>query len=423
MKCWKCGAESSGDGRFCPHCGADQQMAPSEPPKGPDYTPPQGPGYTPPQGPNYTPPQGPAGGSWSGAGASASNETVLNIFAAICAVIYGVAAVRGLIGIFRFLFQSVFAYFSFTGLISTAFNLLVAALNAVVCLILVMFILKRTQDNTGGLLILLGIGGVGLIAVRLIQSLFNLIAYQTFSVIGPFLRSVLGVFIVIGGIYAILRFLLGEEPLAGKSQAELTQELRSAMDSLGKTATEAAQGAKASWDSAQQNRQQDAQQTQWQAQAGTDQAQWQGQRYNNPTPPPNGYSVTRLSTDRSLLKYILLNLITCGIYSWYFLYTVARDVNVACAGDGKQTAGLLKFILLSFITCGIYSWIWYYSLGNRLAENAPRYGLNFQENGTTILLWMLLGALLCGVGPFIALHILIKNLNTICGAYNHWHGI
>ena len=112
---------------------------------------------------------------------------------------------------------------------------------------------------------------------------------------------------------------------------------------------------------------------------------------------------------------------------WYlqllFIYKMAHDVNIACEGDGEQTAGLVAFILLSIITCGIYSWVWYYKLGNRLAANAPRYGLSFQENGTTVLLWLVFGALLCGIGPFIAMNILIKNSNRICNAYNRKYNL
>jgi hypothetical protein len=89
-----------------------------------------------------------------------------------------------------------------------------------------------------------------------------------------------------------------------------------------------------------------------------------------------------------------------------------------CSGDGKNTGGLLKFILLSTITCGIYSWLWYYNLGDRLASNAPRYGLQFNENGTTVLMWMIFGVILCGIGPFIAMHILIKNTNALATVYN-----
>lgn len=136
----------------------------------------------------------------------------------------------------------------------------------------------------------------------------------------------------------------------------------------------------------------------------------------------NGTVRQHLKDDRGLLSYILLSIITCGIYSYYFIYKLAKDVNVACEGDGERTQGLVAFILLSVVTCGIYSWIWYYGLGNRLASNAPRYGMSFQENGTTVLMWLIFGSLLCGIGPFIAMNILIKNSNKICNAYNRKYG-
>ena len=130
-----------------------------------------------------------------------------------------------------------------------------------------------------------------------------------------------------------------------------------------------------------------------------------------------------LSDNRSLLTYILLSIITCGIYSWYFIYKMAHDTNIACAGDDENTSGLVMYILLSIITCGIYSLYWQYKIGNRLAANASKYGLTFQENGTTILMWDIFGVCLCFVGPFIAMHILIKNTNAICHAYNVKHSL
>lgn len=73
--------------------------------------------------------------------------------------------------------------------------------------------------------------------------------------------------------------------------------------------------------------------------------------YNNGTIPP--YSGTRLKDDRGLASYIILSIITCGIYSYYFIYKMAHDVNIACDGDGENTSGLVAFVLLSLITCGI----------------------------------------------------------------------
>lgn len=49
--------------------------------------------------------------------------------------------------------------------------------------------------------------------------------------------------------------------------------------------------------------------------------------------------------------------------------------------------------------------------------------LTFQENGTTVLMWHLVGAVLCGIGPLVAMNILIKNSNKICNAYNRYNNL
>lgn len=402
MKCWKCGNETTPGARFCGVCGADLSQAPQGQPGAP--TPPPGPQ---PQEPWNTNPSG--------------NEMILKVFAAVCAVLYGVFAVRhvfyllrGVLNIFQF-------HFSILSPIYLVFNGLTAVLCVWMVIVTIMFVMRRTPQNTDGLLLLLAGGGVGIVAVRLLSTLFNALfnSYAFLDALRSLFLWVLGAAAAVAGMYAILRFLLGENPLVGKDKDTLAQEVRDTVNNLTQTASEAAQGAKASWDAQQQAKQeQQAQQAQWARQN----AQYQAAP-GQPTPPPPGYAPYRLKADRSLLAYILLNFITCGIYGWYFLYALARDVNAVCAGDGRTTPGLVKLLLLSFITCGIYAFFWYYSLGNRLAANAPRYGLNFQENGTTVLLWMVLGSMLCGIGPFIAMHIIIKNTNDLCGAYNYQHGI
>ena len=130
-----------------------------------------------------------------------------------------------------------------------------------------------------------------------------------------------------------------------------------------------------------------------------------------------------LRTDRSLLVFILLTLVTCGIYLYVFMYFMIKDINTACAGDGDETPGLLVYILLSLVTCGIYSYIWLYKVGERLARNCQRYGYSVTENGTTVLLWFIFGMWLCGIGPFIGWNILINNTNMVCMGYNREHGI
>ena len=121
--------------------------------------------------------------------------------------------------------------------------------------------------------------------------------------------------------------------------------------------------------------------------------------------------------DRSLGKYILFTLLTCGIYGIIFMVDYIRDVNIVCNGDGEETPGYLKLVLLTLVTCGIYSFFFYYNLGNRLQRNGQRYGMMITENGSTLLLWMILGSCIA-VGPFIAWNIMITNLNALANAYN-----
>lgn len=143
------------------------------------------------------------------------------------------------------------------------------------------------------------------------------------------------------------------------------------------------------------------------------QANYQQQNYQNP--PVMG---TPVDTNRSLLIYILLSILTCGIYGYYFIYKLAKDVNQMCREDGDHIGGLLAYIFLSIITCGIYSYYWLYKIQNRLHNAAYRYGVVVPENGTTVLVWLLFGSLLCGLGSLYAFHIVFKSANSVGMAYN-----
>lgn len=121
---------------------------------------------------------------------------------------------------------------------------------------------------------------------------------------------------------------------------------------------------------------------------------------------------------RSFLSYFLLSLITFGIYSIYFWYVFSEDMNEIGYKDNEKTTNYLLAVLFSFLTFGIYMFWWHYKLGNRIQNNAPRYGLSFPEGGKTILLFMIFGFLLLGAGIWIAEYILISNMNTLAQGYN-----
>jgi hypothetical protein len=56
---------------------------------------------------------------------------------------------------------------------------------------------------------------------------------------------------------------------------------------------------------------------------------------------------------RGLASYILLSMITSGIYGMWRIHVLARDMNLMCEGDGKKTRGFLAVFFFGLITFGI----------------------------------------------------------------------
>ncbi len=133
----------------------------------------------------------------------------------------------------------------------------------------------------------------------------------------------------------------------------------------------------------------------------------------------NHYVGTEKIQYRSFWKYLLLSIITCGIYGIYFLYGYVKDMNKICEGDGKESKNYIIVLLLSMITGGIYGLYWWYAQGDRLYRAAPKYNVKVREKGSSILIWELLGCtLMPGLGVFIATYIMFDNMNTIAKVYN-----
>ena len=382
-------------------------------------TPGNGPANGPVGGPPPVPPTPaqPAGAAPANGGVS--YDLVLKIFAAICGVVCVLRALGSIGGVFGSLVTLV-RYADIPSLFYMVLNLGSLVCYLAAAAMLALLALRRTKENTEALVFGLTASAAGLLIVRLLtlvlSILLNIIFYQFFTfrmflnALGSLVGLAFWLAVCLGGVWGIL-YLMKEAPQPASVINDPSAKLTIITEALKKGAGEVQQQAGAAAASAKSAY--DAHQAQQQAQAAQYQAQAQAA----------GYPAVRIQTNRSLIAYILLSIITCGIYGYYFIYSIARDVNTMCRDDGEKTGGLLAFILLSFVTCGFYGLYWEYKLGNRLAANAPRYGITFQENGTSVLLWYLVGSLLCGIGPFIAMPILIKNTNALAAAYNAHNGL
>ena len=136
--------------------------------------------------------------------------------------------------------------------------------------------------------------------------------------------------------------------------------------------------------------------------------------YSAPTAP-----VGQLKTNKGLLKYILLSMITFGIYGLVVMSSVSSDINiVASRYDGKRTMHYcLLFFLIAPITLGIASIVWFHKISNRIGNELQRRNIAYSFSASSFWLWNVLGSLIV-VGPFVYLYKMFKSMNLLCAHYN-----
>ena len=129
---------------------------------------------------------------------------------------------------------------------------------------------------------------------------------------------------------------------------------------------------------------------------------------------------TQLRTDRSLVKFFFLSLITFGIYGIVVMSHISTEINdIASKHDGKHTMHYcLVLFVLSWLTLGIYPLIWNHNLSNRIGNELTRRDLDYTFSAGTFWGWAVLGSLLFGIGPLVFIHKLMTAMNKLAADYN-----
>jgi hypothetical protein len=129
--------------------------------------------------------------------------------------------------------------------------------------------------------------------------------------------------------------------------------------------------------------------------------------------------VGQLKTNRGLLKFILLGIITLGIYCIVFYSGISSDINViASRYDGKKTMHYcLLYFLVGPITLEIASLVWFHRISGRIGNELQRRNISYGFGAKDYWLWGVLGAFIV-VGPFIFVHKLATASNKIAEHYN-----
>ena len=85
-------------------------------------------------------------------------------------------------------------------------------------------------------------------------------------------------------------------------------------------------------------------------------------------------------TNRGLLKFLLLSLITFGIYGIVVMTHISMEIDtIASPRDHKNTMNyLLVCFLLGPVTLGIYTLIWNHQLSNRIGDELKARNLGYE---------------------------------------------
>ncbi len=117
---------------------------------------------------------------------------------------------------------------------------------------------------------------------------------------------------------------------------------------------------------------------------------------------------------KNIALYIILNIVTLGIYRFFFWYKWTKDVDKLCDGDDKESANYFLVLILNVFTLGINAPIWNYQMAERLFQKADDYGVEIKHGGLFIMIWKLIPF----VGSFVANLLKIVYINKLIAAYN-----
>lgn len=97
-----------------------------------------------------------------------------------------------------------------------------------------------------------------------------------------------------------------------------------------------------------------------------------------------------LVQNRSIPLYLILSIVTCGIFGLYWFVCLADDLNTA-SGHPEDTSGIMVLVF-TIVTCGIYGLYWYYKAGTKVAEIQRRTtGYGDSNSGILYLIIALIG--------------------------------
>ena len=127
---------------------------------------------------------------------------------------------------------------------------------------------------------------------------------------------------------------------------------------------------------------------------------WMGERIPCRGTGKRWYVTPELLEPKSIVKSILLSVVTLGIYRWFWMYSLMKRVRYLADGNSSCGMEMVCYLFVPF-----YEWYWFYTRGKRLADGAAEYGIALPRRQGIYLVILLLAS------NVVALAIMQNDLN------------
>ncbi len=130
------------------------------------------------------------------------------------------------------------------------------------------------------------------------------------------------------------------------------------------------------------------------------------QGFMPPQPPPPPQPKIPV---RNIGLCILFSIITCGIYTYYWLFCLNEDLRALTGNPYSSSGGMV--ILFSILTCGIYLFYWVYKQGESIDVMKRQIG---RPAGGLGILYLVITILGFGI---VAYALMQNEINTFVREY------
>lgn len=95
--------------------------------------------------------------------------------------------------------------------------------------------------------------------------------------------------------------------------------------------------------------------------------------------------------EKNIVLYVVLSIVTCGIFGLYWFVTLTDDTNAIA--DEEGTSGVVALVL-TIVTCGIYGLYWAFKCGEKIDKAHQNRGESSSNGGVLYLILYIFGGVI-----------------------------